>query len=257
MKKVVAAALVPFSVALLATTIGVALGWTERWRRLGRWIASAGILVLGLASNQGVANLLIRPLESAFPSPLVADSAAVPAALRDCRWIVVLGSGHSDDRSAAPRHRLDRAALANLAEAISLARRLPEARVVFSGGDIDERPSHAELMASAAQDLGLAAHRVVVQADVRDTHDEAMRAATLVRGGRVVLVTSAAHLPRAAALFRKAGVEVVPCPALRLASNRTASPADFLRWNASSLESSRKAVKERIGSLWYLLRGQI
>ena len=46
-----------------------------------------------------------------------------------------------------------------------------------------------------------------------DTHDEALHCAELARHKgwtRVILVSSAAHLPRAAAAFRKAGLEVTP-----------------------------------------------
>ena len=48
-----------------------------------------------------------------------------------------------------------------------------------------------------------------------DTHDEAIRTRAIAqpRGWkRVLLVTSANHLPRAVATFRAAGIEVVPVP---------------------------------------------
>ncbi|MBW3625011.1 MAG: YdcF family protein [Armatimonadetes bacterium] len=51
---------------------------------------------------------------------------------------------------------------------------------------------------------------------VRNTHDEALAVAKLARErnwDRVLLVTQAWHMPRAAKAFRKAGVEVIPSPA--------------------------------------------
>jgi uncharacterized SAM-binding protein YcdF (DUF218 family) len=61
-------------------------------------------------------------------------------------------------------------------------------------------------------------------------------------------------MPRAAALFRRAGVNALPCPA-----DFTARPnEDFrfvdLTWDTASLERSTWAVRERLGMLWVKLR---
>jgi uncharacterized SAM-binding protein YcdF (DUF218 family) len=70
-------------------------------------------------------------------------------------------------------------------------------------------------------------------------------------------VTTAWHLPRAAALFRRAGVDLLPCP-----TDYTARPSpEFywsdVDWDVASLERSTAAVRERIGYLWVWLRGKV
>src|SRR4029450_1724834 len=71
-------------------------------------------------------------------------------------------------------------------------------------------------MREALVRLGVPASRVILKDDAADTHDEAQNVARLLPGLRVdhvVLVTSAVHMRRASAMFRAAGVSVIPAPA--------------------------------------------
>ena len=72
-----------------------------------------------------------------------------------------------------------------------------------------------------------------------------------------LLVTSAVHMPRAAAVFRSAGVEIVPSPTDFNAVD-TEQP-ELLSWipDAASLAATTIAIKERLGTLSYRLRGWI
>ena len=74
-----------------------------------------------------------------------------------------------------------------------------------------------------------------------------MTAALLKSRGisRVLLVTSALHMPRARAQFERAGLQVVPAATDHLATT-TASP---LRWlpSAEALDTSGRVIKEWVG----------
>jgi uncharacterized SAM-binding protein YcdF (DUF218 family) len=72
----------------------------------------------------------------------------------------------------------------------------------------------------------------------------------------VALVTSAWHLPRAAALFRQAGVDALPCPADFLAKPDGRWHVDALLCEPDSLSRSTYAIHEYIGRLWIWLRGK-
>lgn len=81
--------------------------------------------------------------------------------------------------------------------------------------------------------LGLA-YRVEEAGPVATTHDEALAVARLARDrgwGRVILVTNAWHMPRAAATFERAGLRVVraPCVDSRCDMVRPGGISDRLR----------------------------
>jgi uncharacterized SAM-binding protein YcdF (DUF218 family) len=75
--------------------------------------------------------------------------------------------------------------------------------------------------------------------------------------GRIILVTSAIHMPRAAAAFRKAGFDVVAAPA-DFQTGWGESSAMF-RWipTAGALGGSSRAIREWLGLSVYRLRGWV
>ena len=101
---------------------------------------------------------------------------------------------------------------------VTLARRYPDARLVFTGGTgavLDTGPREADYARQLLADLGFEADRVLWERDSRSTIDNARRVADLVAPGPEetwLLVTSAAHMPRSFGVFRAAGWPVVPVP---------------------------------------------
>ena len=90
-----------------------------------------------------------------------------------------------------------------------------------------------------------------------DTKHEAHATRAIVDEAPVALVTSAWHMPRAMALFRAAGVNVVPCP-----TDFQARPNTDFRWtdwtfDISGLDRTTFAVHEYLGLWWLRLRRKI
>ena len=69
-----------------------------------------------------------------------------------------------------------------------------------------------------------------------------------------LLVTSATHMPRAIASFRKSGLDVAPWPADVRGGYPPTSVFDFLP-DANALEMTTAAIKEWLGLAVYRLRG--
>jgi uncharacterized SAM-binding protein YcdF (DUF218 family) len=132
---------------------------------------------------------------------------------------------------------------------------LPGARLLVSGPGEPGRPSHASVLARAAESLGVDPDRITKIETALDTEDESLAVARLAAGARVALVTSAWHMPRAAALFRRAGVDFAPCPADYVGRARPGLRWADLGWDSESLERSTVAVHEWLGLLWLRLRG--
>jgi len=89
---------------------------------------------------------------------------------------------------------------------------LPESRLVFSGGAVFDPVSEAEVMARAAEIMGVEGDRIILEEISRDTGDQARLVQKIVGDERFILVTSASHMPRSMVLFRKSGMEPIPAP---------------------------------------------
>src|SRR5262249_13615944 len=108
------------------------------------------------------------------------------------------------------------------------------------------------------QEWGVPPEAILLEDRSLNTHENAVfsfQILTARQVRRILLVTSAMHMPRAVAAFRKAGFEVVPTPAdFRTGWVPLNTPADA--WpSADWLLSSELAIKEWIGLLVYKVRG--
>jgi uncharacterized SAM-binding protein YcdF (DUF218 family) len=71
------------------------------------------------------------------------------------------------------------------------------------------------------------------------------------------LVTSASHMPRAVALFKKLGMKPIPAPTGHLAKRpRGRNPQRYFP-SPEGLHKSQRLVYETLGMIWAKFRGQI
>jgi uncharacterized SAM-binding protein YcdF (DUF218 family) len=257
-KKIVSYWLMPLPLCLALVAAGLLLLFLGRRPRLTRCLLAAAGLLLALLSNRFLSAGLLAPLEGRYPPiPEFAPGAPAPAPISGCRFVAVLGGGYSDIPGLPATSQLSASGLARIVEAVRILRVLPDARLIVSGPGAEGRPSLAAVFALAAASLGVSPSRITQVDTARDTEEESLAIARLAGGGRVALVTSAWHLPRAAGLFRKAGVEIVPCPADYVARAGHEMTWGDLGWDSESLERSTVAAHEYLGLLWLRLRGAI
>ncbi len=121
----------------------------------------------------------------------------------------------------------------------------------------DERIEGA-ILRERAMEIGISGDSVKVSEKVANTADEARAARTTLAGidhPGVILVTSAFHMPRAAMLFRREGIEVQEFPVdFRTAYYSRRTPMDFLP-QANGLKNSELALREIMGILYYRVFG--
>jgi uncharacterized SAM-binding protein YcdF (DUF218 family) len=258
LKKFLAFWLMPLPVCLVLLVAGLGLLLVTKRVRLGRALLVIGLGLLLLSSNKAVSAWLIRPLESEFPAiPEFADGAPIPAALADCRYVVVLGGGHADVDGFSAVNELSNSARARLTEGLRLFRVLPAAQLIVSGRGADGRPSHARVLATAAISLGADPTRIIRLETPRDTEDEANELRQQIGEAPFALVSSAWHLRRATALMRHAGLRPLPCPCDYQARRAPGASLGDYGWDSDSLGRSTWAVYERIGYMWLKLRGKV
>ena len=83
--------------------------------------------------------------------------------------------------------------------------------LLLSGGGRGPVPE-AEIMGRLAHSAGIAPEALLIETESRNTVENALFSARLLQArhiGRIVLVSDSVHLPRAALLFRLAGLRVV------------------------------------------------
>jgi uncharacterized SAM-binding protein YcdF (DUF218 family) len=241
----------PSGLLLLVLIVGSALLFT-RHQVAGRRLVLVGTGIVLIGGLLPLSTWLIIPLENRFPR---ADLSG-----KEIDGMIVLG-GVEDSRVAAQRHtHAFNEAGERLTEVVALARRFPNAKIVFAGGSnaVLSRPTiGAEAAGQVLQDLGIA-DRLILERRSRDTWENALFTKALLDpqpGERWLLLTSGWHMPRAMGVFRKVGFEVEPWPV----DYRTASDWDAL-WlfdaPAEGLKRLDTVVREWVGLLVYRLTGR-
>jgi uncharacterized SAM-binding protein YcdF (DUF218 family) len=243
--------LAPGNLLALMLTAGVLWLLVSR-RQRGLSLVAASALGFLAFLFLPVGEWLALPLESRFPAP-----AALPERLDG---IVVLG-GAVDEMVSTVRGRVElNHAGTRMVDAAALARRYPSARVVLTGGDsrvVGSAPAEAGVMKAFFVAEGIDPARITTESRSRTTFENASFSYALVQpkpGETWVLVTSAAHMPRAVGCFRRQGWSVLPYPA----DFETAGNGSF-HWELSlsdHLAVATRAIREWIGLMGYWLTGR-
>lgn len=210
-------------------------------RRRAAW--AAGVLafcMLAFLSTGVAVRLIAQPLD-------VCESVEI-AALPQCDAVVVLGGGMTTN---APTGRAEMSAAADRVwQGARVFKAGKAGKVIITGGGVAD--STLPLLA----DFGVPPSDILLFDDPRNTEEEAQRIkAEFGENAKVVLVTSAWHMRRALRLFRRAGLDVVPCAAdyeMSLKKGLPLEARDFAP-NADSLMRNSFAIKEWVAYWGYTL----
>jgi uncharacterized SAM-binding protein YcdF (DUF218 family) len=245
---------------LLPTNFLIGLGLlgavllATRYARAGRRLMVLSILLLAIAGFSPLGNWLLYPLEQRFPLWEAAHGAP--------DGIIVLGGSIDADLSQAHGSAVVRSAADRILAAAALARRYPDARIVFSGGSanlMSNDAREADYAAALFESLGVARARLTMERRSRNTQENAEFSKALAApksGEHWLLVTSAFHMPRSIGLFRKAGFAVEACPV----DWRVGGRADLLSVSVIAGEGLGRTdlgLREWIGLFAYWLTGKI
>jgi uncharacterized SAM-binding protein YcdF (DUF218 family) len=196
--------------------------WRHRQKRFA--IAAAGIfLFMTIIGSTPLPGWMLESLEKPYAGVRIEDLPSADA-------IVMLGGG-----SEPARYEAFHVHLSPAADRLLMARtllRMGKSTALMLGGGGAKLDGRARMEADGVRDV-FAAWDVPLESMIslgfnRDTHDEALHARAVAnrRGwNRILLVTSANHMRRAAAVFRRQGFEVIPAPCNFLTSLSTA-PGD-------------------------------
>jgi len=209
----------------------------------------AAVLGLGLFAWPPFDWLLSRPLEWAYPVRPFHDTARIQA-------IVVLSSAVSPAQFERPYPLPDGATIGRCRYAAWI-HRFKAVPVLASGGSGRSGIPYARSMRALLLESGVPAQMIWTEERSHSTHQNAVNSARILRdhGIRTIaLVVEAQSMLRAAACFRKEGIDVLPAP------NRfrylSATPEDWIPgWLA--IQHNEDTIHEMLGLVWYKLRGWV
>ncbi|CAM6224394.1 envelope biogenesis factor ElyC [Citrobacter sedlakii] len=247
LKKVIGGMLLPLPFLLLAIGAGLMLLWFSRFQKTGKVMISAGWLALFLLSLQPVADGLLRPIESRYPTW---------QETRKVDYIVVLGGGYTWNPEWAPSSNLISNSLPRLNEGIRLWRANPGSKLIFTGAHALTNPvSTAEAGARVAESLGVPRADIITLEQPKDTEEEALAVKRAIGNAPFLLVTSASHLPRAMIFFQRVGLDPLPAPANQLAIDSPLNPWEYALPSPVWLMHSDRVGYETLGRIWQWLKG--
>lgn len=223
---------------------------------MGKYRLAKGLLILDLGlflvlMLMPIGDLLLRPLESRFTQPNL-DTLS-PAG------IVVLGGGESPELSAVWQQSQFNAAAERVMVLPALAKRFPEAQIVFTGGSgsvLNPDFKGADGLASYLHQLGLS-ERVLLERESRNTFENAQLTAQLLNGvpqQSWLLVTSAFHMPRSVGIFEQQGWRVIPYPVDYYSVTDNGLKLDPKLWR--NMRDLSVGLREWIGLFVYYLTGK-
>lgn len=220
-------------------------------RRIALWVGSITLAIVVALAILPLGDLLLQPIERTYP--------AEPA-LGQVDGIIVLGGGEDARASAFWGQMQLNEGGERYTAALALARRFPEARILFTGGSGALRDlggtetSEADMAGRFFRDQGVSPERLLLEEQSRNTAENARLSLALAApapGETWVLVTSAFHMPRAMRSFETAGWTVlVPWPV----DYRTSAFKDGMGWDLTrNLLVLNTAIREQVGQIAYRL----
>jgi len=248
----------PLGLVFLLVLLALMLSHRPRLQNAALLLTLAIMLVGG---NRWVAYSLARSLEWRY---LPLDP--VPTA----DIIVVLGGGTESGEFPRPAVEVNSAG-DRVLYAARLYKEGKAPRLLLSGGNITwlngRTMTPAEEMAGILELTGISRDAILLQPRSQNTYEDALYSSEILKGmniNRVLLVTSAQHMPRSVALFEHQGIEVIPAP-----TDYTVTQSNWdnlfsfdlqttlvnMVPNVSSMSLISSVLKEYIGMWVYQMRG--
>lgn len=259
LKKIIAQFFSPVPFCLEILVIGLFLLLFTRKQRIGKFIVTAGVILFTILSYRGIPNVLLRPLERQYLPLGIAATSDISGSdiIPSVRWIVVLGGGHTSDPNIPVTSQISDASLVRLIEGIRLHNEIPGSKLILSGGKVFDAVAEAETLEKVARAIGVKHEDIILETCSKDTADQAQFMKPIVGDDEFILVTSAVHMPRSMALFKKLGMRPIPAPTGYLVKESQGSnPFQFFP-DAGGFFKTESAFHEYLGLVWAKLRGQI
>lgn len=245
----------PLGLALLLLGVAIATFWTRP--RVAAIAMILALTVLLLGSNPFIARKVLVSLESQYP---------VLSEIPGADAIVILGGATHPPIAPRPWVEVNEAGDRVLYGA-KLYRDGDIPWVILSGGRVEWRDSalsESADMATLMQAMGVPASAILQDPRSLNTYENVVNVKQILENqqlqGPIILVTSALHMPRALAIFKKQGIEAIAAPTDFYVTDYEPNAGLLGVWfnllpDAEALRDLTRALKEYVGWAIYRLRG--
>ena len=202
------------------------------------------LLVIYLLSIRPVSDSLIKPLENCCTQPDITE-------LNSARAIVLLGGGSCGGvKDFDGEGQVSSGAANRLLMALRLHKAL-QLPIVLSGGQVFAYSANeADIEYRVLKACGVEEKYLIKDAKSRNTAENAKYTKQICAQknfGKVILVTSAFHMPRSVMLFEREGVDVIPYPTDYQTNKETVLDAFAFVPSSDCLYNTAVAMKEYMG----------
>ena len=249
--KVIWNLIAPDSLFVLLLLVTTSLFYLD-YNLYGRRLLAVLVVSVFLLTLFPIGSWLLHPLENRF-----AHNPELPEKIDG---IVVLGGSIEPETSLAWQQLEINYSGERLTSFAELARRYPEAKLVFTGGNSSlsrNKPDEASILKLHLRHLGLDLKRIEFENLAKNTAENASYTKQLVNpaiNSSWLLITSAFHMPRSVGVFCQTGWRLIPYPVDHQTNPNDLFKIEFnLLGHASQLN---QAVHEWLGLIAYYLAGK-
>jgi uncharacterized SAM-binding protein YcdF (DUF218 family) len=215
--------------------------------QLGRRLLVLALAVLLISSSPFISNISMNSLERQFKPNTVSGSPTVDV-------IVVLGGTVST--SLPPKSEPDEIYGARLTSAYRLFREKKAPLILVTSGSAYRTQEgllrhESSDMKDYLQGLSVPAEAIIEESKSRNTKENFLYSQQILKKRqikKIILVTSAYHMPRAMKWFSKAGIEITPFPTEFKSNEGLMSYQDIIP-SQSAFNDFSTALKEYLGLL--------
>lgn len=165
--------------------------------------------------------------------------------------ILILGGGKTSDPKVPSTTQLNRSVSKRLIEGIRIYQLMDSSLFIGSSAHFDSNIAQGATIVQAALELGVAqtdtAYIIRGTNTLSEAQDYVMRFGI---DNKLILVTSAIHMPRAVAIFESFGVKVIPAPTDYMSLEDPSNPKSKWRWDWGRVDRLGRWLHEVVG-MWY------
>jgi uncharacterized SAM-binding protein YcdF (DUF218 family) len=224
----------------------------QKWKKRTK---VAAVVLLLFFSNNFILNQMIRSWET--------DIVPVSALDQDYDIGIVLG-GYSNLRKL-PRDRFHFSDNANrLTQALELYKQGKVKKLLLTGGSgslMQKMPSESREIVPFLLKMGVAENDLIIDPFARNTRENAVYTKKILEqdypGASCLLITSAVHMRRSKACFKKENIQFTPYSTDVMSETSLSSPAKFIIPNPGGFRRWEALIKEWVGYAVYKVMGYV
>jgi uncharacterized SAM-binding protein YcdF (DUF218 family) len=246
----------PIGFMLWGGFLGLILLWSTRWKKSAKFLIGASIIQLAIFASPVVSNSLLGALEERARE-LEQNNQQAELILSGNKYAAIILLGGATAPANPPKRPYPDlgGAADRMWHAARLYRQGLAPKIIITGGrspGLETRndiQTEAQAMRLLLIDFGVPDSAMILEEGARNTRENASKTKALIGEQRVALVTSAFHMPRSIATFRKEGLLIDAFPTDFNVDPDVSALWDRILPTSKSLNASEVAIKEYIALL--------